>query len=206
MSMEALLQSCRDHIQVLFGLDADSCEVMMDGHPKPSAGELFIAVHPGRWGKAAKGDVGQGESLGVKVTVTRRLGEAPRDRWGTAVMIANLGNRGLYAICRKIMYELAGDNTGNLDTQSRYQVLIDANAYLGIPKATPPAMQQWNDGFQVPLEFRDGGIPETKGYEWFSSPPPEPDADGYIGQVECGVAQTLTFDGAERYYVFSLAT
>ncbi len=190
MSQAALLMAVRDQLQELLGLDVNSCEVCFSGKPKPSCGELFVAVHPGPWRPdpdvGQGGDVGWGEILGCRVTVTRRLGYSPMDRWGVEVYLKP--QDGMDALLRKIVAHLAATSNGDLENQTRYLVMSAANDYI-VQRDGAGAGQ-----FFEPLRLVDGGSLEEKGPEWFSAPPP--DQDG--GQYECGVSQTLQFGGARR--------
>jgi hypothetical protein len=168
---------------------------MLDGQPPPVAGEQFVAVWYPSDRAGMDADVGFVEICGCRVTVTRRLDYSPGDRWGTEVWLK--ATTGLEAVCRKIARELAGDNTGNLDTQSRYLTLIAANQIIGI--GTPP--NYYDGGFVTPLRLVDLGVPEPKGWMWFSSVPPEDTQPVYSG-----VAQTITLTGALRGQVLSEMT
>lgn len=183
MSQRAYRLACRDVLQNLFNLDADSCQVQFDGQPQPNCGEQFISVHGGSW-TGISGDHDLDERFSVLVTVTRRLGEVPTDRTGIALL--DLANTGLEATCREIV--------GAIHFQ--YAVMNAANSvYIADPFAK----------FEEPLLFVDGGHSDPKGPEWFN-------AENFVsatGQkwANAGVAQTLTFGQARRtQQIFPLIT
>src|SRR5262249_40579634 len=126
MSRRALYKAMRDFIQARLGLDSDSCEIGFSGKPKPSCGELYVAIHPLPTRMIVDGDVGVGKSYGGRVTITRRLGYSPDDRRGIEIWLKD--DEGVEAIAEVIIRELAGDSTGSLDTQSRYALIRRANA------------------------------------------------------------------------------
>ncbi len=199
MSQGALCKAVRDQLQELFGMDADSCEVRPSGRPKASAGETFIAVHPGGWRLVVDGDVGLVEEFGCKVTVSRRFGYTPDDRTGTELWLGDDAEyEGIEPMLRQILIALTSKLATGTDTPPAYLVLIAANAYIGLQN--PPT---YAGGFITPLKLLDGGTPEEKGPEWFCASRSEGE-DG--AQFECGISQTMTFTGAQRGQVWSEAT
>lgn len=210
MSQAALMMAARDRLQLLLSLTRDSCDIGLDGKPKPACGELYVAVHPAGWSPGPDGgDVGIDEVFGIAVTITRRLNEAPGDRWGSEIWVKK--DTGIEPIARRVALELAGDTTGDITTQSRYLVLQAANEYIRVwgragGLGLPPEWEgstEWAGGFVDPLKFRDGGNPAPRGTDWFSAAPPS----GELGeQIEAGVSQTLTFGGARRLQMISVAT
>lgn len=170
----------RDHLQNIFGVDRNSCDVGFDGQPKPVAGELYIAVYPGTW----QGDHGAhdlDEYFGVNVTVSRRLGAVPMDRWGSDILDKALD--GLEAVCRQI----------NQAIHKNYTLMQIANSvYLGNVSAPPSPFAI----FSEVLSFNSAGNPELKGPDWFSAP----DLASEFEQTWAysGVAQTLAYVRARR--------
>lgn len=149
-------------------------DVMFDGQPAPGCGEWFYAVHAGEW----RGDSGSGDHLseliGINVTVTRRVGFAPQDRWGPEAWAK--ASTGLDEKLRTIVATV----------HKSYAILNAANTLIG---NTP----KW--GFDEPLMFLSGGKPEPKGPDWFSA------EEAQTGKVaNAGIAQTLTFGGARRVH------
>ena len=85
MSQRAYRLAVRDKLQNLFNLDANSCETGFDGQPKPSCGELYIAVHSGPW-SGTSADYDLTEIVGLLVTVTMRIAKVPQDRYGPSIL------------------------------------------------------------------------------------------------------------------------
>ena len=175
MSQRVLALACRDTIRTALGLGTEPlvCDVTFDGQPHPGCGEWFYAVHPGSW-QGQSEDADLEEIFGVSVTVTRRIGFAPKDRWGSEVWGKTL--TGLDVKLRKIIVAL----------HHSYPVLNAADATLYAESNT-----QW--GFDEPLMFLGGTPPMPKGADWFSA------QDINAGKfANAGAAQTLTFGRAKR--------
>lgn len=174
MSQRALCLAVRDRIRTALSLDSTTCKFTPDGMPPPIAGELYVAVHPGPWRGI---DIeGLAEVVGVSITVTRRIGEAPYDRQGEEVWAK--ATEGMEETLRAILAAIHLDNAS-------WATMAAANAYISGTV----------NKFVEPLRFVDGGRPEPKGPEWFS-------ADDYEGRgrfANAGLAQTMRFDGAKRY-------
>ncbi len=165
MSQAILASAVRDHLQSVFGLGADSCEVGFDGRPKPGAGELYLAIHEGAW-LDKSGDYDLHEEYQIAITVTMRMGFAPKDRWGIAVWTAP---DGLDVQMRKVI------------TAIHHNLLLRVAASDGL-----------NGGryFATPLFLlRPPDKPQPQGPDWFSAPIPESDTQ----IAECGVSQTAVF-------------
>lgn len=174
-----LLQAVRDHLRETLNLNESECEMTFDGQPFPIAGEQFIAVWPGDWAGNQSEDADLTEVYGAMVTVTRRLGYSPEDRWGPEVWAK--ANKGVEAVCRRVIVNLHGE-------QNNAAILNRANSLLPAPA---DGGTYW--GFSEKLVFRGGGRPEKKGASWFSA------RDKRTGrQANVGIAQTLAFFGAKR--------
>lgn len=172
MSQAAMCMAVRDKLQTVFGLDADSCEVGFDGQPKPACGELYVAVHPLSW-SGISGDWDLGEEYGVGVTLTMRMGVAPKDRWGIAVWLLEEG--GMEQRIRQTRAAI----------HHNQEVRIAANAFLG----------EGGGGFMLtPLQILRVDPPKVQGPSWFSADPPQ--SDKHV--AECGVSQMLTFGKCQR--------
>lgn len=176
MSQRAYAVAVRDKIRSALNLEPIHliCDVMFDGQPNPACGEWFYAVYAGDW-RGTSEDADLQEEIGVCVTVTRRLGFAPKDRWGPEVWAK--ANEGLDVQLRKIVANI----------HHKYDVMNNANTIIEATNAG-----SW--GFNVPLLFLNGGKPEPKGPDWFSAD------EGSTGGkfANAGVAQTLTFGRAQR--------
>jgi hypothetical protein len=149
-------------------IDADTCEVGFDGSPKPSAGQLYIAVHLGSWSMAPMGDWDFHEQVEIQVTVTLRLGDVPLDRYGIAAWVK--ATSGLDAICRQIIVLLHHNQA----------VRAAANVYIGSGSA----------GFVTTTQLVSAQPPKMQRAQWFLGN--EPPADD-VQAAMSGVSQTLTF-------------
>lgn len=180
MSHVALATAVRDRLRVVLGaavpaVTSESVEIQPDGQPDPMCGEWYASVCQGDW-RGDSGDWDLGERVGVEVTVTRRLGYAPADRWGP-VTWAEAG-KGFYAVLRLIVANVHLSET----------VRIAANAELGLTSGGA-------GGFVEALRFQSGGRPERKGPDWFGA---EEAVDGRRRVANAGLAQTLAFGDAYR--------
>lgn len=171
MSLAVLAQAVRDTLQTAFSLTASSCEVSFDGQPKPSAGELYLAVHPGAWTKA-EGDYDLDEEYTIGVTVTIRMGFAPKDRWGIEVWAAS---------------------TDGLDKRVR-QVIVAVHHNQAIRQLASTRLFQGEKYFVTPLQLLRVDPPKLQNWSWFSASPPE--REGQI--AESGVSQTVWFGKCRR--------
>jgi hypothetical protein len=163
------------------GLSDTECDLSFDGSPPPVCGERFVAVHAGSW-------VGSGnrncleEVYGVQVTVTVRMGRAPRDRIGN-LLVGPEGealDRTLEAVRASL----------HADPRSEW-VRQRANEIIGVA----------DNGFVETLAFLGGGQPQAKGPEWFGAVVGEDQ-----GPMPVGIAQTLTFGRAKRVQVVEEAS
>ncbi len=152
-------------------IDADTCECGFDGKPKPSAGELYLAVHPLGW-QGISGDDDLHEEAQIGVTITLRMGFAPSDRFGVAAWLQ--ANTGLDAVARVVITALHKDQL----------VRIAANTIIGTTSA----------GYVTPLWFMSGANPQFREAAWFSATV-DPDAKD---TAPCGVSQELRFGRAQR--------
>lgn len=172
MSLGAVLKAARDTMRTTFGLKAESCEVGMDGQPKPACGEFYIAVHPLGW-NAVSGDWDLGEEYTVGVTLTMRTSFAPKDRWGIAVWLAE--NDGMEARLRAAVTAIHHNQT----------LRALADEYIDGAGA---------GGITTPLQLMRIDNPVLRGPDWFTAAPPETDE-----QIpECGVSQTVVFGKCQR--------
>lgn len=174
MSQLALLTAVRNVLQQAapqgMGLTTAQCQVMFDGQPAPSCGELFVAVHPGEW--TTEDVEGLNEIYSAEITVTVRVGKVPRDEMGLNALIGPAG-KSLDGYLEKIRALLHLDSWGD-------QVLNAANGIIG----------GGANGFVEPPRFRGCGRPEPKGPDWFG-------AEGQSASP-LGLAQTLRLGGARR--------
>ena len=171
MSQAALCKGIRDHLQTVFTLDANSCEVGFDGQPKPMAGQEYFAIHPMGW-TTVSGDWDLGEQYEVAVTVTRRLGSTPQDRRGVALWLTL--TTGLEPRIRQVITAIHHNQL----------VRIACNVFI-----TGGASGK----LLTPPQFLRVEPPVVRDYNWFTAEVPEnPDYD------KAGVSQTIVFGKCQR--------
>lgn len=183
--IDALLFSVRDAIRDAgYGYNASTCEIMADGHPIPSMGDWFVAVH--ELASRSNADNCLNELFGFGVTVTRRISGVPFDRIGNKVMAANLarqpgpqGQPSFNARCEQLKNFL----------HMNWGVLQDANNFL----------VQWTPGdnlvygFCEPARYRGMETPVLEGGAWFQADPEIDPASQPIG-----LKAQLTFEDCRR--------
>ena len=190
MSSPALCQAVRDVIQAGLTIngsspDANTCEVGFDGQPKPSAGQVYIAVHMGGFNRL-EGDYDLDEGHDVYVTVTYRLGVAPKDRFGVEIWAK--ATSGLDALCRSIITLL--HHNQNVRIYANHGKSYSIGDTGGGP-----------DGFYTPLRFASAGKPQYRDYSWFTALPPKDLKES--DYEKCGVSQELRFGKANRCQTIS---
>lgn len=164
--------AARNALQTEFTLDAASCEVGFDGAPKPAAGEFYAAVHPLTW-SFPNGDFDLHEDYQVAVTLTMRMGFAPKDRWGIAVWL--LRPDGLESRIRRAITALHH----NQEVRLAANLLITGGA---------------SGKVMTPLQVLRVEPPRVQGPDWFSAAPPESEH----AVAECGVSQMIVFGKCQR--------
>lgn len=173
MSQAAYAIAIRDTIQGIMQAPwntADSVEVGLDGMPKPGCGEWYVAIHPGGW-ISNSGDFDLDEVIGLSVTITRRLGSTPQDRWGPEVWV----------------------KTGGLEQKAREIIAVIHKKYDPM-NAANTLIKQGDDKFHQPLEFKGAaGLPQLRGPDWFSA-----DGETEEAYAQVGVSLTLNFGEARR--------
>lgn len=170
MSQAAYALAVRDAIQAVMPSpwgDSNSVEVGLDGQPKPSCGEWYVAIHPGEW-SADNGDFDLNEYVSLNVTITRRLGYSPQDRWGPEVWTKS---GGLDALARSLIPVV----------HYNYATMAAANTNI----------TTGDDKFCEPLQFQGAGPPQLKGPEWFSSDSEDMAATGLILEMRFGKARRM---------------
>lgn len=178
MSQAAVMMAVRAKLQSVFSLDSNSCEIGFDGAPKPMAGEFYVAIHPMAWSGLGDEDWALGEEYTVGVTLTMRMGVAPKDRWGIAIWLANPdGGAGMEARVRTTITAIHH----NQDIRLAANALISGGA---------------SGKIMTPLQLMPSGIqlPKVQVPSWFSAAPPETEH----GMPECGVSQTIIFGKCQR--------
>lgn len=180
MSHVALANAVRDTLRETLpekipDLVGDAVQVMVDGEPDPVAGQWFVAISQGEW-RDESHDRDLSERLGLEVTVTRRLGYAPEDRWGPETWAST--RDGLYLACRTVLATVHLSET----------VRIRANKELGLTYGGA-------GGFVEALRFRSGGRPEKKGPDWFGAVEAR---DSRRKVANAGLACVLTFGDCLR--------
>ena len=175
MSHSAICLAVRDQLQVTFSLDSSSCEVGFDGSTKPSAGQFYVAIHPlGLEG--ISNDFDLGESYSVGVTLSMRLGVAPKDRRGIAIWLDQADGTGLHQCVRQAITAI----------HQNQNVRIAANTHIA----------GGGGNIVTALLLMPGGVqpPQIRSYDWFSAVAP----DGQSQVDDAGVSQTITFGKCQR--------
>jgi hypothetical protein len=175
MSQAAVMIAARDAIQDLFKVDASICEIGFDGTPKPSAGEWYYAVHAGVMSSVSS-DWDLGEEYQVQVTVTRRMGVTPTDRWGIGAWLADPnGGAGLEARCRQIITRIHHNQIVRIAADDE----IDGGA---------------SGKILTPLQWLSTQPPVLRLHTWFSAPAPKTEYE----VSPSGVSVTIVFGRCQR--------
>jgi hypothetical protein len=179
MSQGALCTAVRNTLRTALSLSAMQCDVTFDGRPIPICGETFVAVWAGDWvGQSEDADLD--ESIGVYVTLTRRCGYCPEDRYGPEVWLKTA--EGMEPVLRSIVRQIHKSDA----------VRVAANALI---QAALPDDVEEASGFVTPLLMQRVGRPEPKGPDWFR-------AEGYSQRASkyanAGCAQTIIFSASRR--------
>jgi hypothetical protein len=143
MSQAAYLEAVKRKLQTILNLSAESCDIMLTGEPKPTAGEWFVAIHPGSWDGVSM-DADFSETVGFQVTVSLKLGFSPQTKFGVEAW-KNL----FEPLVRKIATGLHQNN-----------VLMQVANNL---------ITTGDDKFHQPVSFQGASPPEMKNQEWWQS-------------------------------------
>ena len=187
MSAPALALAIRDTLLTKVRLNGDTidkntCDVCFGPEPKPGCGQLFLAVHLGRW-IPESADYDLSEQYEVNVTISMKLGEVPQDMFGEEAWTK--AATGLDAVARTVITAL----------HQNQQVRLTAND--GQPYSIGTAGSR-PDGFYTTVQFTGAQAPVFRKASWFNMGEPLP-ADADDSQAaQCGVSQTLTFGKAQR--------
>lgn len=168
-------------------LTSAQCEVMFDGRPAPSCGDLFFAVHQGRVTNRPLDQGGDASTFGTFVTITSRT-KVPFDRVGTDQLdVAN----GLDDWAEKVwfcIYKNQWDGDGN---EEQLGVMNAADATLGAN------VYHWTEA----LYPTDISLAEPVRADWFSATE-QSWAKGGANQQNVapfvGLKIVVTFQGAVR--------
>jgi len=140
---------------------------MFDGQPPAIAGELFVSIHEGEW-RCTSAEA-RDDTIGVYVTITRRVAFVPQDRGRIPLLDA------------ADAVDVWADKIAS-KVHSNYVIMNAANTVLGGSV----------NGFIEPLRFKGTmGPSQERGPEWFSS---AEESDAPVG-----VSRTLIFAEARRY-------
>lgn len=151
--MNELIQAVVETLRSPTGLSlaANQCDEQPDGQPPPMSGQIYYAVHEGKWSSTDAENID--ERYGVHITITLRAGTAPKDRHAMAIY-RDLRTR------RKELHDLMMTH--------RYVIMNLANQKLGNSV----------NGFVEPLRFIAPTPIEQKGPDWFSSSSSTPSIAG----------------------------
>lgn len=177
--MAALLLATVDFLRDEAGLSADECDLSMDGMPQPPCGNRFVAVHFGY----ERDNGSHGESLdktyGVSVTVTMRSASmSPRKAVREILTGLDKVKPGVLALMDRIETLLHQDPISEIRADAGLRAR--ANKFIGTVTA---------NGFIVPLETLDKGMPRWQNAAWFGEAGNNPYA---------GISQTARFGNATR--------
>lgn len=184
MSMVQLLKAVRSNLiadeslrTVIKGSDetpltALDCEIRLEGRPTKHAGKTFLGIHGLSWnaGPATEHNILE-EYFGLAVTISRRIGSIPEDRWGTTLYL---------------------DAAESLENLSRLVILsISKNRYT-ILTAANTAITDANENsytFYRPMTFVNADPePRVEIGDWY----------GLAMEETAALVMQVRFDGAER--------
>ena len=153
-------------------LTALDCEIRPEGRPTKHAGKTFLGIHGSSWnaGPATEHNVLE-EYFGLAVTISRRIGSIPEDRWGTTLYL---------------------DATESLENLSRLVILsISKNRYTILSTANT-AITDANENsytFYRPMTFVNADPePRVEIGDWY----------GLAMEETAALVMQVRFDGAER--------
>ena len=132
--------------------NAESCEIVVDGRPPAFAGQRFVGIHAGDWSNTANESLD--ERVGLKVTITDRMGVFPFDRQAAEAL--DKAQTGLETFAEAIVCVIHGSN----------DVIDLANTII----------QGTVTKFIEPLRFRFGERPVYRDGTWLGAEDPEADA------------------------------
>ncbi len=171
MSLPAILQATRDHLQAILALDPlKNLGVFEDGQPPPFTGDVYYAIHPTDWAPHpdAGDNVSLDEAFGIAVTITVRKRGMPRDKAPQELWLKAF--TGLDKRLRQVMLAIAGPDRYTL--QQRANTLMAGD--VGLSECF-----RWLGSDPMPV---------TQDGSWFWS---EPEADA-------GWTMTARFGGMRR--------
>lgn len=190
MSMAALCLGVRNVLRTALGITGSEpemalkCDLALQGKPHPAAGQVFYAVHPYQW-STRNGDYDLDELMGVRITVSMKIGVSPKDRTMTALWSTPV--TGLDALCRKAL----------LAIHRQQSVRAAVNAIIG----ATDAIDATPNGFETELWFQQADPePVPRDDEWFGAEP------SVATQAIRGFSVSLTFGLAERVQTIAGAT
>jgi hypothetical protein len=146
MSKRVLLTGVEARLKVAFGIASNDIKhigVQPTGQPPPHAGQWYIAIFPGARTNNDSNPLSLDETYSIGVTVTMRMGYAPKDRQGQRIIMD--ANDGILAIADKVRAAIHGN----------YDILTVANA--AIPGT---------NGFIEPLSFQGDSSILEKSPDW----------------------------------------
>lgn len=191
--IDALLFAVRDAIRAQkFGYGSESlCDIQDDGHPPPSCGNVYVAIHEGTSQSKARRNLD--EYFAFMVTLTMRV-SVPLDRIGNTLLASKLART-----------ETKGQPSFNARLE-QLRAFLHMNWSMTVmlnqqPNSANDNIAAWSTeaavyGFIEPAAYTGRGIPELVGGEWFGA---APDAEA------AGLKCELKFDGARRLQPQTLA-
>lgn len=145
MSKAALLRGAQKRLRATFDDPSGKrIGIQPTGQPPPFAGQWYIAIHPGARSNSDTNPLSLEERYDLGVTVTVRMGYAPKDRQGERVLLD--APDGILHLADRIRADLHGN----------YDVLIEANTLIG----------DESNGFVEPLSFQSDSVIQEKPASW----------------------------------------
>lgn len=157
MSAPALMQAVETALRAfLTDPDGKACGVQPDGQPPPNCGQWYYAIHWNGANQADRNPLSHDIAHTITVTITARMGYAPKDRRGARItMDAELIERAEAVAAPGVVH-------GN------YEILNTANADI-------PGIGVSTNGFIEPLCLLGYGPVQFRGGDWVSSTSENPD-------------------------------
>jgi hypothetical protein len=182
--IDALLYAIRDGIRAAgIGYGVKECEIMPDGHPQPSCGNVFAAIHGGKSRSVADNQLD--ERFDFSITLTMRI----------VVALDRVGDQ---QIARNVPLVPLAYRQGFNAKLEQLRALLHMNwDFVVLTGRTPNSANDnitaWGTGlvygFCEPMRYRGCDMPTFVAGEWFAA---EPDAE------DMGVKAELRFGDARR--------
>lgn len=179
MSSRALLKGVESRLrEELSDPQGKIVGVQPDGRPPPSAGQWFYAVHPGGITGDDPNSLSHDRLYAVTVTITARMGYAPRDRRGERMTL----DQELLDRAEQVADWLHQDDGHRILANQ----LISGTAEWA-DLQTPPTLAT-DSGFVEPLRLLSISPVQQVPSEWFGA---QDGSDVYVAVVNLGNARRI---------------